>query len=295
MALINLIPGKMREILLNHQIKYPNLFLMDEVRLKMHLRGEYAQVSMIDEALRTRFWAEYDRAVTEGKEKMSMESVWSNVTAHEVWDRYIHLPEKMAWLMCPPALYDAKQNALLSFAIDEVANILEQPHVVNNRVDAKLATLKFNVFKYLDERVHGSTVQRIDQRIDQRTQTIAEHRMVVAEAHMETEDNLIDRIKKLERKEREVMHVPDTKAISEAISEKVSPETKTDIVIPEPIDVTQKIDITGERVPGMSAPELQPNKSRAIPVHPTTLQPVHPDLNDPNKNHVKKYGGLVAD
>ncbi len=202
-SILNLIPSAMRELLLKHQAAHPELFLMNEDDLWTHLKKNWASVTSVDQALRKRFWNEYDKVMESGADRIVIASVYANIVDAPVWFRFVSQPEKMAWLMCVPTIDREIQESCFSFSLKRLAKALdEEPYRKDGSFDVKTATLQFAIHKYLDERINGQTVAR------SQNLTIAEHRMVQAAVQSSTEESLVNQLNKINSQAREQRHLP---------------------------------------------------------------------------------------
>ena len=164
-SVINLVPPVLHSKIVEASQKYPDLFLTDEPTLFKRLRVDGMAPNTTDNRLRLRFWDEYDRSQADGR-KMCLTWVFTGVcTAGYFYQRYIENYAKLAWMMCPPASYEAKMEEALAFGIEQLRDILQMDHVLpNGRLDAKAAEIKAKIVTLLDIRVKGATVQRIEQK-----------------------------------------------------------------------------------------------------------------------------------
>lgn len=210
-ALINLISPAWRADLIEGYAKPHNkrYFHMTEGNLKSQLRKEEMPLDDTDYILRRKFWSEYDRVMVSNEPKIIEINIFANVVNPVVWQSYKKLIIKNAWLFCPPTAYDDKQNAYLEYSLEQLGDILQRPHVINGRVDSRLASLKFSIHKYLDERVRGATIQRVDTR----NLSVTEHKLIIKESLEDDQASLERRLKYLAKEEAKALHAPNAGAI----------------------------------------------------------------------------------
>lgn len=169
-ALINLVPRVVEESFIQASKVRPELFNMDEQSLATRLRKEKRNPTPTDNRLRIAFWQAYDRAQAEGKMRLEIGSIFVGVcTKAYFYNEYLSRPEKVAWLVCPPASYTVMMEEALTFGLGQLRDILNTPHTLEDdkgelKIDLKLATLKAKIVAMLDVRINGAPTQKIEQR-----------------------------------------------------------------------------------------------------------------------------------
>lgn len=158
----DLVPHYMQKAIDESLFTNGELFGKDEKTLYKLLRSQEETPTPTDHRLRLKFWFEYDQVRERGGQVMRMPHVIAGITTPQYFSEvFIKRPEKLAWLLCPPASYLVKTEEGLSFGIDQLRDILEQDHILpNGRVDTKLGELKAKITMMLDARVKGAVVQR---------------------------------------------------------------------------------------------------------------------------------------
>lgn len=165
-SLFNLLSSTYQE----HFTRVKNSFLGDTsewVRIKeiKHLT-EFPLIRK----LRQSFWIEYDNAV-KGDRKMNMVNVWPGICI--TLDGFHDIMEKdhyAAFIFTKPTAKDAKEKALLEFAYEQIEKILAASHLTKDGLmNHGAAKLKIEVWKHLDERVHGGVVKQVRVQSDQRS------------------------------------------------------------------------------------------------------------------------------
>lgn len=161
-ALTNMLPPVFARWIEEHLHTSPELFDKDEQTLYKYLLKEIGkQPTATDNRLRLKFWFEFDRAMSQGLDKMLVVNIIAGVCSKELfYDKYLKSPSKVAWLLCPPTGYIIKAEEALEFGLEQLRDILDQPHVVAGKFDARLADLKIKIVAMLDTRVKGAPVQR---------------------------------------------------------------------------------------------------------------------------------------
>lgn len=140
----------------------PELFGLDETALWKKLKLVSSKPTPTDNRLRLKFWMEFDRCQVEGEKAMNMAAICAGICSRTYfYNDYVKFPEKMAWLLCPPAGYIAKTEEALEFGIEQLRDILDQDHVWSSgKLDHRLIGLKIRIVEMLDIRVKGAVVQK---------------------------------------------------------------------------------------------------------------------------------------
>lgn len=129
----------------------------DEMELKEELKPN-ATLNKI----RNAFWIEYDMACRLGR-KIDMRRVYSGICTKEYFMQSILNKKKACtWLLCPVSSYKVSMEEALLTAISNMRKMLDAPLFIGKEVDHKQANLVLKIYKELDQRVHGSIVQKIE-------------------------------------------------------------------------------------------------------------------------------------
>lgn len=160
-SVVNLVTTNIATRFREAQFLRPTLFDMDDQVLLRQLREEGMTINNTDHRLRFKFWMEYDECQSRMLPKLDMNRVVAAIcTTSFLYDRYLKIPEKVAWLLTPPAGYAVKTVEALNYAIDQFRDILAEPHMVNGKMNVPLARLKLQIGALLDVRVHGKPIER---------------------------------------------------------------------------------------------------------------------------------------
>lgn len=208
-SLINLVPGSLAEPLMAASKSNPDLFQMDERTLYKSLREQNMQPTPTDNRLRLAFWNEYDRAQANHK-SMDMVAVFAGVCHKSYFfGRYITRPEKLAWLVCPPASYEVVATEALSYGLEQMREILSLPiKDAQGRVNVKLGELQAKIVVMLDQRLKGGFTQRLESKSMQLSISTSDAQVAKAAAQGSMEE-IERRIKELERRERKALHLAE--------------------------------------------------------------------------------------
>lgn len=121
--------------------------------------------------LKLSFWDQYAKTLAMNTKYISPTAVCAEVCSTIFWDVYvIRRPEVVAWLFHPPTTFDKKTEEALDYGIDRIReDILTAPLWTTDKngkqkFDTANATVVLNAVKFLDARVKGSPLQRIEQK-----------------------------------------------------------------------------------------------------------------------------------
>lgn len=160
-SLVNIVPDKVGQAMREAVAKTPDYFSLDEDKLYKLLRRENASPGPTDNRIRLKFWMEYDYAQSQGKRVMDITRIIAGVCSWEYfYAHYLKSPSRVAWMTCMPTGYLIKAEEALEFGLEQMRDLLGQPHEVNGRVDTKLGELKVKIYNMLDQRLRGAVVQK---------------------------------------------------------------------------------------------------------------------------------------
>jgi len=122
--------------------------------------------------LKISLWDQYRRTVDQNAKYISPTAVCENICSLTFWKVYVvRVPEVLAWLFHPPTSFDIKAEEALDFGIDRLREeILTAPLYSTNPDGSRgafnkdNASVVLNAIKFLDARVKGSPLQRIEQK-----------------------------------------------------------------------------------------------------------------------------------
>lgn len=201
---VRLVPERIGKNILDAVFEKPEYFDKDERELHKYLRSLEMTPTPTDNRLRLKFWMEYDRAQAHGLKAMNMNNVFASVCTKEYfYTHYMTKPQKVGWLMCPPTGYMVKAEEALEFGLEQLRDILDQPHMVGGRVDTKLGELKAKIVMMLDTRVKGAPVQR-----NMNLHVSTSDTQVAKAAVASTAEDLMRELKELERRNRMAQNLP---------------------------------------------------------------------------------------
>jgi hypothetical protein len=131
----------------------------EELESKIH-------VSQVLNRLRLRFWDTYNERISSGDKKLITHSeLMAKITTYENGRNIFEDPLKMAYILCPVEEYDTMVQESLEFGLGKLRKVLANldpvaPDGVGFRKEQ--ASLLLRIVEFLDKRVHGTAVQRIE-------------------------------------------------------------------------------------------------------------------------------------
>jgi hypothetical protein len=152
-SLINIAPKGVAELMREMN---QDLLHKSERQLKMIVADD----PMLNR-LRIAFWKEYDAAQSQMRNML-----WSNISrlmqARPVYfAAYFHRQEILAYILCPPASYDAFLEEALSHGMSRIREILDLPlRDEDGKVNPKVGELILKAAAFLDLRTHGGFLQK---------------------------------------------------------------------------------------------------------------------------------------
>lgn len=156
---INLVPGSVRNqiLLIPHE-----LLALSEDSLIIKAYKD-ATPSDLDYGLRLSFWEEYEDCFKDLK-SMNMSKVCKGLCSYRHFiDTIIYDPIRLTFIITEPAISKQRLKYGYHLSLQEMIKIIKRKEEVNIKTgttDTKLMDIKFKIFEYLDQRLHGSLIQR---------------------------------------------------------------------------------------------------------------------------------------
>lgn len=206
-SVIRLLPTAIQKTAIEAAQNETELFKMDEQTLYKTLREKKLIPTATDHQLRYRFWIEYDLCQTENKTGINMSPVFANIMDKDTfYKEYLPKSYKIAWLLCPPIDYVAKAKEALDYGMGQLREILSIPNYdESGKLNTTLASLKLKIVTMLDNRVNGMAKQQIEQK----TLTVhtADRRLINSLNQEMNQEKMDNRLRELEKRERQAMHL----------------------------------------------------------------------------------------
>lgn len=160
---INLCPPKMRDAIL--QIPH-DWFLWEEHRLLREAYGSAGEIPDKDYELRISFWEEYNKQFQTCRQMRISKIVSGICSENFFYAYYCNRLARILFILQEPSVSKKRLMYGHHLAMAEVLKIIKMPiekDVKTGLPDAKLLSVKAKLFEYLDQRVYGSVVQKIEQ------------------------------------------------------------------------------------------------------------------------------------
>lgn len=159
---INLVPQKLRDLIL--EIPH-NFFTYSEPKLiQEFFNGEADESDII---LRLNFWEEYNRCFLSLRQ-MKTEKICDGSMSPTNFYRYFSShPGRLAFMITEPARTQNRLKYAFHLSVQNMIALIKKAEMINQKTglpDSKLMSLKIDLFKYLDQRLHGSIIQKIEQK-----------------------------------------------------------------------------------------------------------------------------------
>ena len=157
-SLYNLLPPSMQE----HLLRTKNSFLSDLSTESIRKNIRYTPEYKLCQKVRTAFWIEYDAAVS-GNRKMKMTRIWQGL-CDSSGQFYALMREDhfAAWIFSKPTSKAVREQTLLQFAYEQIEDILCANHYnKDGSLNPYTAKIKTDIWKHLEERVHGGILKRV--------------------------------------------------------------------------------------------------------------------------------------
>lgn len=201
---INLVPKKIREQI----FKIPdNLLSLTETKL-ISQTYEDAIPEDIDYQLRLSFWDEYEACFKDCKEMRINKITEGICSAPTFYENIITNPGRLLFIITQPSLVQNRLKYAFHLSMAEMIKLLKAPTPINAKTgtpDGKILDTKYKIFEYLDQRLHGSIIQR--QSIEQKSLNINVD-ATPKEVELQTPDAIDRRIAELEAEFRTIEHLP---------------------------------------------------------------------------------------
>lgn len=204
-SLYNLLPPSFQE----HLLKTKNHFLNDLSPESIAKKIRYTPEYQLARKVRHSFWMEYDNAINAGR-KMMMTRIWQGVTRSS--GEYYNLFEKdylAVFIFTKPIGKDVRERSLLEMAYEEIEEILTAPNFrKDGSLDAYTAKVKLDIWKHLDERVHGGTVKKVSVTSEQKNYNVNVDTSVKELSDMRRAEDLQVKLAELREQTKELESVP---------------------------------------------------------------------------------------
>lgn len=192
----NLVPDSLREAIKKIPIEY---FEWSEAKLILETYPDQAP-NDIDAELRISFWDEYNSKF-EAMSPMLIENIIKGICSRKHFTTgIITNPGRLAYIITEPLVVKNRLKHAFHLHLNEMVRIGKMKEEINAKTgttDTKLLDLKFKIFEYLDQRLHGSLIQRTQTQIEQKSVNVNINTTI--ESQPQTPEAIDMEIQKLEQ------------------------------------------------------------------------------------------------
>lgn len=166
---INLVPPRVKEEIL----KIPkDLLLLPETKLISRIY-EDAIPDDLDYQLRLSFWDEYESRFKKCEEMRVNKIIEGVCSLATFYQNVITNHGRLLFIITQPSVVNNRLKYAFHLSMSEMIKLLKAPTPINSKTgvpDGKILDTKYKIFEYLDQRLHGSIIQR--QSIEQKSLNI---------------------------------------------------------------------------------------------------------------------------
>lgn len=207
-SLYNLLPPTIQEHLLKSKNHFLNDFSPETIRKKIRYSEEYRLARKV----RQSFWMEYDHAIDAGR-KMQMTRIWQGICASSGEFYGLFKTDYIAvFIFTKPVAKDVTERSLLEMAYEEIEEILTAPNFrKDGALDAFAAKIKMDIWKHLDERVHGGVIKKVNVTSEQKNLNMnvtATGQEVIELQKLNRAEDLQSRLAELREQTKQLESVP---------------------------------------------------------------------------------------
>ncbi len=159
-AVINLVPYRIKETISDLYRNNSNLTDLTEQEFLTHHK-----TSKTMDAIRLSFWNEYNRAQDTNKSMVAKNIYGPVISADTFYKKFLPKPMNVAWMLIPPIRYLTSMETSLHHGLDAVRDIISANRFnEDGTLNVAVAKLALQAFQLIDNRIHGSAIQRIEQK-----------------------------------------------------------------------------------------------------------------------------------
>lgn len=173
-AVVNLVPEDLRQHIEDMAFENPEYFNQDERSLRAlfkeankngKLTHREAEIGATENRIRVAFWTEYNRAQDSGG-RMNLANVCAGIcTKAYFYNEITKRKTKLAWVLTPPTSYTSAMEEALIYGVEKIRDILDiELKDSKGNVNVKAAEVLLKTIQFLDQRVKGAIVQKVDTR-----------------------------------------------------------------------------------------------------------------------------------
>lgn len=159
-AIINLVPKKIQNAIWDLYNDHEHLTNLSEQEF---LKENKTSQNM--DMMRLSFWREYNRA-QDSCGKMITKNIYGPVmSADTFYEKFLSKPINVAWMLIPPDEYQLALETYLSHGRQALREILTANKFnEDGTLNVQVAKVILQAYALIDNRIHGSAIQRIEQK-----------------------------------------------------------------------------------------------------------------------------------
>lgn len=136
----------------------------EDLRKEMTRKHRYQESFSVYHRIKISFWNEYDLAVTENR-RMLAKNIFEGCTTQQFYHGLISsCPAFVVWMVTRSPVHKLKLAELGELSDERMLNILSVNPIYTyqdvEKVDSKLATVQVKLYEIIQNRIHGSVVER---------------------------------------------------------------------------------------------------------------------------------------
>lgn len=166
-SLYSLLPDCLKKAV---QLIPDELLNLEEKDLIEKVYGCEQKILVSDFGMRRNLWQLYGEA-QETKRQIPTNKIYKGVCTDFTFYNALKSPHRTAYLITEPTTDRAQASYILGLGWNELRKIMETPISINAKTgtpDTKLMDTKVKIQFYLDQRINGAIIQRIEQTTNQK-------------------------------------------------------------------------------------------------------------------------------
>lgn len=159
---VNLLPDKVKQSVLEIPLE---LFQFPEKELIVKVYQNKFPTDL-DMALRFAFWEEYHLKFEKLQQMTIAKICKGSCLPQQFYELILPNPGRLLFICTEPTVTKNRMKYAFHLTLQEMLDVIKMPTEVNIKTgttDTKLLDIKYKIFEYLDQRLHGSLIQRVEQ------------------------------------------------------------------------------------------------------------------------------------
>lgn len=126
-----------------------------------------ARPTLVIRRLKSKLWSEYSKCLAQGDARIGAIKIYDGIcTRQYFYKNVLEVPRIFAWIISPVASEDAAAREALEFGLERLRNEVLTADLMGDdgRLDTDAARIVISVVKFLEAKIHGNPLQRIEQK-----------------------------------------------------------------------------------------------------------------------------------